>query len=235
MAAILNGRRGTSRNILGNKNKIKRIADVARFENVIEYTDLKESERPKGIWESEIFKNQNPITLELACGNGDYTIELARRISERNFIGIDIKGPRIWKGAKTALEEELSNVRFLRLFIDHLHYYFDKDEVDEIWITFPDPYIKKKPRQSRRLTSPKFLNIYRKLLKEGGIIHLKTDSLILFNFTLDTIREEGGTILRRVDNIYRDAPDDELLTIQTFYEKKHLKEGKIIQYVSFTL
>jgi len=220
---------------LGNKNKIKRIADVARFENVIEYTDLEESERPKGKWKNEIFKNQNPITLELACGKGDYAIELARRFPERNFIGIDIKGPRIWNGAKTALEEGLSNVRFLRMFIDHLHYYFDRDEVDEIWITFPDPYIRKKPRRSKRLTSPKFLNIYRKLLKEGGIIHLKTDSLILFNFTLDTIREEGCTILRRVDNVYRDAPNDDLLNIQTFYEKKHLKEGKIIQYVSFTL
>ncbi len=220
---------------MGNKNKIKRIADVARFENVIEYTDLEESERPKGKWKNEIFKNQNPITLELACGKGDYAIELARRFPERNFIGIDIKGPRIWNGAKTALEEGLSNVRFLRMFIDHLHYYFDRDEVDEIWITFPDPYIRKKPRRSKRLTSPKFLNIYRKLLKEGGIIHLKTDSLILFNFTLDTIREEGCTILRRVDNVYRDAPNDDLLNIQTFYEKKHLKEGKIIQYVSFTL
>lgn len=220
---------------MGNKNKIKRIADVAQFENVIEYTDLQESERPKGIWKSDIFKNQNPITLELACGKGDYTIELARRNSERNYIGIDIKGPRIWKGAKTALEEELSNVRFLRMFIDHLHYYFDQDEVDEIWITFPDPYIKKKPKRSKRLTSSKFLNIYRKLLKEGGVIHLKTDSLILFNFTLDTIREEGCTLLRRVDNVYRDHPNDDLLNIQTFYEKKHLKEGKIIQYVSFKL
>tara|TARA_R100001143_G_C3361305_1_gene136520 strand:+ start:35183 stop:35845 length:663 start_codon:yes stop_codon:yes gene_type:complete len=220
---------------LGNKNKIKRIAEVAQFENVIEYTDLEESERPKGIWNSEIFQNQNPITLELACGKGDYTVELARRFPERNYIGIDIKGPRIWKGAKTAIEDGLSNVRFLRMFIDHLHSYFDKDEVDEIWITFPDPYIKKKPRQSKRLTSPKFLNIYRKLLKNGGVVHLKTDSLILFNFTLETIREEGCTVLRRVDNVYRDAPNDDLLNIQTFYEKKHLKDGKIIQYVSFTL
>lgn len=220
---------------MGNKNKIKRIADVATFENVIEYTDLTESERPKGIWKSEILKNQNPITLELACGKGDYTIELARRNPGQNFIGIDIKGPRIWSGAKTALDEELSNVRFLRMYIDHLHYYFEKDEVDEIWITFPDPYIRKKPRQSKRLTSSKFLNIYRKVLKDGGVIHLKTDSLILFNYTLETIREEGCTILRRVNNVYRDAPDDNLLSIQTFYEKKHLKEGKIIQYVSFTL
>lgn len=220
---------------MGNKNKTQRIAEVAQFENVIEYTDLEEHERPKGIWKSEIFKNQNPITLELACGKGDYAIELARRNPDRNFIGIDIKGTRIWSGAKTAIEEGLTNVRFLRMFIDHLHYYFDQDEVDEIWITFPDPFIRKKPRRSKRLTSPKFLKIYRKLLKEGGIIHLKTDSLILFNFTMDTIREEGGTILRRVDNVYRDAPNDDLLNIQTFYEKKHLKEGKIIQYVSFTL
>jgi tRNA (guanine-N7-)-methyltransferase len=220
---------------LGNKNKIKRIADVAKFENVIEYNDLRESERPKGIWKSDIFQNQHPITLELACGKGEYTVELARRNPDRNYIGIDIKGPRIWLGAKTALEENLTNVRFLRMFIDHLHYYFDKDEVDEIWITFPDPYLKKKPRRSKRLTSSKFLDIYRKLLKEGGVIHLKTDSLVLFDFTLETISQEGCTILRRVDDVYRDAPDDDLLHIQTFYEKMHLKEGKTIYYVSFTL
>lgn len=220
---------------MGNKNKIKRIAEVAQFENVLEYTYLKESERPKGIWKNDHFRNQNPITLELACGKGEYTIELARRNPERNFIGIDIKGPRIWKGAKTALEENLTNVRFLRMFIDHLNHYFDRDEVDEIWITFPDPYLKKKPRRSKRLTSPKFLDIYRNLLKADGIIHLKTDSKTLFDFTLETIRQEGCTILRRVDDVYRVAPDDDLLNIQTFYEKMHLKEGKTIYYVSFTL
>jgi len=235
LAVISNGKSGTSRDILGNKNKIKRIADVAQFENVIEYTDLDEGKRTKGIWKSDIFKNQNPITVELACGKGEYTIELARRYPDRNFIGIDIKGPRIWNGAKIALEEDLTNVRFVRMFIDHLHYYFDKDEVDEIWIPFPDPFIRKKPRRSKRLTSPKFLAIYRELLKVGGLINLKTDSLILFNYTLDTLREEGCTIVRRMNDVFKEAPDDELLNIQTFYEKKHLKEGKIIQYLSFRL
>lgn len=219
---------------MGNKNKIKRIAEVAQFENVLEYTALKECERPKGAWKRDIFKNQHPITLELACGKGEYTINLARRNPDRNYIGIDIKGPRIWKGAKTALEENLTNVRFLRVFIDHLNYYFDKNEVEEIWITFPDPYLKK-PRHSKRLTSPKFLDIYRRLLKGGGIIHLKTDSTELFDFTLETIKQENCTVLRRVDDVYRDAPDDKLLNIQTFYEKMHLKEEKTIYYVSFTL
>lgn len=229
------GKKATSRNTLGNKNKTKRLAEIAQFENVLDYTEIREIDRPKGLWNKTIFKNHQPITLELGCGKGEYTVELARRYPDRNFIGIDIKGPRIWRGAKTALEEELTNVRFLRIFIDHLHYYFDRDEVDEIWITFPDPYIRKKPRRSKRLTSPKFLSIYRNVLKPGGTIHLKTDSSVLFDFTLETIEQEGCKIIKQIDDVYRDATNDELLMIQTFYEKMHLKEEKTIRFVAFQL
>jgi tRNA (guanine-N7-)-methyltransferase len=220
---------------MSGKNKRKRIADIRRFPNVLEYTDFDETSPPKGAWKSGIFKNTNPITLELACGKGEYTINLARKFPERNFIGIDIKGPRIWQGAKTALDEPLENVRFIRMFIDHLERYFANEEVNEIWIIFPDPYIRKKARISKRLTSPKFLNIYRKLLKPGGIIHLKTDSDILYSYTLETIEQENCRIVQQADDVYRDMPVDELLTIQTYYEKMHLKEGRTIRYVSFQL
>jgi tRNA (guanine-N7-)-methyltransferase len=220
---------------MSGKNKRQRIRDIARFSNVFEYTDFDENSLPKGNWKSGIFKNQKPITLELACGKGEYTVNLARKYPDRNFIGIDIKGPRIWLGAKTALEESLENVRFIRMFIDHLENYFGKDEVDEIWITFPDPYLRKKSKWSKRLTSSKFLNIYRKLLKTGGIIHLKTDSEVLFNYTLETIKQENGTIVKKSGNVHKEMPDDDLLSIRTYYEKMHLKEGKTIYYVAFRL
>lgn len=220
---------------MGNKNKIRRIAEVAEFENALEYTDFEGLPKPAGLWRDTIFNNDRPITLELACGKGEYTLGLARKFPLRNVVGIDIKGPRIWRGAKTALRENLDNVRFLRIFIDHLSDYFGPDEVDEIWIPFPDPYIRKKSKRSKRLTSPKFLNIYRKLLKPGGVIHLKTDSPILYRFTLETLHDEGCTLLEQVDDVYKNQPANELLQIQTFYEKKHLAEGKKIYYIAFQI
>lgn len=216
------------------KNKLKRFKDIDRFENVFEYTDFEESPTPKGKWHSEVFRNNNPIVLELACGKGEYTLFLAEQFPDRNYIGIDLKGNRIWKGAKYALDQEMENVHFIRMLIDHLEDYFEPGEVDEIWITFPDPH----PRESRskqRLTSPKFLKIYRNILKKGGLIHLKTDSDLLYNFTLETIEEEECTLLRQVDDIYSEAPYDPLLTQKTFYEKQHLEEGRTIRYVCFQL
>ncbi|MDX1642366.1 MAG: tRNA (guanosine(46)-N7)-methyltransferase TrmB, partial [Balneolaceae bacterium] len=171
---------------MGNKNKLQRFEDIARFENVFEYTDFEDTPTPKGKWHQEIFGNENPIVLELACGKAEYTLYLAERNPRKNYIGIDLKGNRIWKGAKYALKNQMANVHFIRMLIDHLPDYFEKGEVDEIWITFPDPH----PRGSRskqRLTSPKFLDIYRKVLKPGSQIHLKTDSDLLFEFTLETI------------------------------------------------
>lgn len=216
------------------KDKLKRFEDIARFQNVFEYTDFENEPTPKGQWNDKIFKNENPNVLELACGKGEYTIFHAERNPDRNYIGIDLKGNRIWKGAKYALKKKMENVRFLRMLIDHLPDYFEKNEVDEIWITFPDPHLRGS-RSKQRLTSSKFLEIYRQVIKPGGRIHLKTDSNYLFEFTLKTIDEEGCKIIKKVDDIYKEEPDNELLTHKTFYEKKHLEAGKTIHYLMFTL
>ncbi|TVR17842.1 MAG: tRNA (guanosine(46)-N7)-methyltransferase TrmB [Balneolaceae bacterium] len=218
---------------MGKKNKTGRIAEVNQFPHVIQYVDFEDEHELKGKWASEEFNHENPITLELACGKGEYSVNLAKKFPGRNFIGVDIKGPRIWVGAKEAVEQNITNVRFLRAFIDHLENYFSKGEVEEIWIPFSDPYLKK---PKKRLTSPKFLNIYRKVLKPWGTIHLKTDSKVLYNYTLDVIKREDLNVITRIDDVYRDAPEHELLTsIQTYYEKMHLKEGKTIHYVAFQL
>lgn len=216
------------------KDKLKRFEDIARFQNVFEYTDFEDEPTPKGKWNKEIFENANPIVLELACGKGEYTIFQAERNQDRNYIGIDLKGNRIWKGAKYALKKKIENVRFLRMLIDHLVDYFEQGEVDEIWIIFPDPHLRGS-RSKQRLTSPKFLEIYRQVIKPGGQIHLKTDSDHLFDFTLETIADEGCEIIKKVDDVYKEEPDNEVLTHKTFYEEKHLKAGKTIHYVAFRL
>lgn len=218
-----------------SKNKLRKFAEVERFENVLQVTDFeKGTEKPKGEWNERIFGNSNPITLELACGKGEYTVAMAERHPERNFIGIDIKGERIWKGAKRAREKELPNVRFLRIYIDHLTEHFAPGEVEEIWITFPDPFIKRKQRK-KRLTSPKFLAIYKEVLPPGGFINLKTDSDILFNYTQEVIEALELPIDQVIENVYQEKPEDEWLTLQTFYEKQHLEEGRIIKFVRFRL
>lgn len=214
------------------KNKLKKFADVDRFHNVFEYTDFEEKPKPAGTWHSDIFKNNNPIVLELACGKAEYTVNLARQNPDKNYIGIDKKGWRIWTGARKAIEESLENAHFMRIYIDHLAEYFEPDEVDEIWITFPDPYLRNS-KSSKRLTSPKFLDIYRKVMKKGGTVHLKTDSLPLFEFTLEVIEEQNLELVDRCDNVYAERGDDPVLTIRTYYEKMHLEEGKIIRYVAF--
>lgn len=218
------------------KSKLERFEEIARFENILELTDFQseDSEKPKGNWNAEIFANDNPITLELACGKGNYTLELARRYPGHNFTGIDIKGARLWHGAQKALNENLENVRFLRIYIDHLDEYYDVSEVDEIWITFPDPY----PRfgdRNKRLSNSKFLELYQKVLKPGAPVHFKTDSGKLFSYTKESVSNYGCNILDLTEDIYRERPDDELLTIKTDYEKRHLEEGKSIKYMRFTL
>lgn len=219
-----------------SKNKLQRYREIKDLENVFEYTDFQnpEKQKPAGKWH-EIFDNHNPVVLELACGKGEYTLNLAMRYPEKNFIGIDIKGARIWLGANVAREQSMDNVRFIRMFIDHIDDYFGKDEVDEIWITFPDPYLRKKKKRKKRLTSKKFLKKYRKIVRKDGYIHLKTDSDQLFQFTLDVIKEENCRVGRLVQDIYSDSPDDPVLTIQTYYEKSHLKAKKTIKYVCFKL
>lgn len=217
---------------MGKKNKQQRIADVNAFQNVFEYEHFTTDDKLRGKWHSDIFKNENPITLELACGKGEYCISLSRNYPDRNFIGIDIKGPRIWAGAKKALEQKVENVRFLRAYIDHLENFFCENEIDEIWIVFPDPYIKK---ERKRLTSPKFLDIYRNIMKPGGNIHLKTDSGTLFDYTLDVVREQQLELIENNNDIYRESTNPELTDIQTFYEKIHLQQGKPIRYIRFRL
>jgi len=218
------------------KNKLKKFRQIATFENVLELTDFNDEKRQilRGNWSDEVFCNNNSLVLELACGKGEYTLELARRNPEINVVGIDIKGARLWHGAKTATQEKLDNVRFLRIYIDHITEYFGKNEIAEIWITFPDPY----PRRSKRLkrlTSPKFLEIYKKVMQPDGLIHFKTDSDSLFQYTLTVIEAMDCPLYRRVDDIYGTRPDDDLLTTKTYYEKKHLANDKTIKYLEFGL
>lgn len=216
------------------KNKLRRYAENAKLDIVFEHTDFDEKEPPAGKWAETIFGNQNPVVLELACGKGDYTTALARRNPDKNYIGIDIKGDRIWKGALRAKEEGLNNVRFLRCYIDHLDSFFEKCEISDIWITFPDPYLKKSTWK-KRLTAPKFLSIYRKISSADATINLKTDSTPLFRFTLDVVNDQGLKIIERVDDVYAEKPDNDLLFIKTYYEKKHLAIGRTIQFIRFSL
>lgn len=210
-------------------NKLQRFAEVADFDHVIEHTD---SSKPQGRWQRDIFGNDQPITLELACGTGAYTLELARRNPDRNYIGIDIKGARIWKGAKKAKAEDLDNVRFARIYIDHLNEYFAEDEVDEIWITFADPFPRSGDRNNR-LTHPKFLILYKQVLRSGGKIHFKTDDPNFFDYTRQSVAGFGGSVVLTIEDIYKHELEDEQITIQTDFERKHLANGRTIHYCKF--
>lgn len=217
------------------RNKLDRFKDIAKFDHVLEYTEFQNgSAKPAGKWHSDIFQNNHPMVLELACGKGTYTLELARKYPQQNFVGVDIKGARIWKGATRALNEDLTNVRFLRIFIDHLDEYFAAQEVAEIWITFPDPYLKKSD-ENKRLTSPKFLELYKKVLKPGGSVRLKTDSDELFSYTQNILGRTDSRVVDRVEDIYKERSNDPLLTTKTDFEKKHLKRGRSISFIQFTL
>ena len=218
------------------KRKLQNFAELETFEHVIQHPFEKDDfDHPlKGKWASEFFKNNKPITLELGCGKGEYTVALAQKHPERNFLGVDIKGSRIWRGAKTALEENMQNVGFIRTQIDRISNFFNESEVDEIWVTFPDPQ-PQKTRTRKRLTSPPFLDRYRQLLKPGGIVHLKTDSAFLFAYTEEVIAEQNLEVLRISHDIDKDFPGDELLEIRTFYEMKFRQTGVPINYVKFKL
>lgn len=209
-----------------SKGKLEKFTEFDSFPNTLDFNN-----ETKGKWH-EIFGNQNPIIVELACGKGDYTIGLARRNPDKNYIGIDIKGNRLWKGAKTALEEKLHNVRFLRIQIDFIEKHFTSGEISEIWITFPDPQ-PAKPR--KRLTSSRFLNHYRQVAKSDTTINLKCDSDLFYESTLETIAEENLDTIENVPNVYSMPCAAELKEIQTFYENMWLKEGRTIKYLKFRL
>ncbi len=208
------------------KNKLARFEQNLTFKNMVQLP-----EPMAGKW-SEFFGNQNPITLELACGHGAYTVGLARLFPDRNFIGIDHKGARMWKGAKTAIEENLDNAAFMRIQIDHCAIHFASNEVDEIWITFADP----QPNKDRKkLTHPMFLERYKMFLKRDGIINLKTDDDHLYEFTLDLIKEKNYELLENQNDIYNWPDISEELKIKTYYELKWLEKGKTIKYLKFRI
>lgn len=223
---------------MGSKNKLKRFNENETFSNVIQPKREELTSGTfdlKGNWNSNFFKNDHPIVLELGCGKGEYTIALAHQFPDKNFIGIDIKGARFWRGAKTALEENLPNVAFIRTQIELIEYLFSQNEVSEIWITFPDPQIKYK-RTKHRLTNREFLNRYKKVLKPQGIIHLKTDSEFMHGYTLGLLHGLDQEILYAHHDVYgNEYSPKEVTGIQTFYEKQYLEAGKKITYIAFKL
>jgi tRNA (guanine-N7-)-methyltransferase len=223
---------------VGSKNKLKRFKENESFQNVIEPTREEVTSgdfRWKGNWNKDFFKNDNPIILELGCGKGEYSVGLAERFPNKNFIGIDLKGARFWRGAKTAVENGLHNVGFLRTQIELIEYCFAENEVDEIWITFPDPQIKYK-RTKHRMTNSEFLQRYKKILKPDGIMNLKTDSEFMHGYTLGLLHGEGHEVIYANHNVYKNEGSPAVVTaIQTFYEKQYLAKDKAITYIQFKI
>lgn len=211
------------------KKKLQRWEQLLTFPHVFQYP-----EGMPGTWHEKVFKNTHPIVLELACGKGEYTVNLSEAHPEKNFIGVDIKGHRIWFGAKQALDEGRKNAAFLRTEIEKIDQYFAPNEVSEIWITFPDPQ-PQKTRERKRLTSPRFLELYKKILKPGGFIHLKTDNTQLYEYTLEVVTELKLPIVRQTADLYKADFLDEYLSIKTTYEKIFTAKGEKIKYVQFAL
>ena len=218
-----------------SKNKLAKFADMDKLPHVFQYPYAVLQEKGfdlKGQWNKSFFKNNNPIVLELGCGKGEYTVGLARLFPNKNFIGVDIKGARMWTGATQAQEENLSNVAFLRTHIELLASFFEIAEVSEIWITFPDPQMTK---VNKRMTSTRFMQLYQKFLKPQGIIHLKTDSNFMYVYTDAMIRNNNLSVLFQTDNLYDSNLNDNILSIQTFYEKQWINRGLNIKYLKFEL
>lgn len=226
---------------MGRKRKLEHFAEMKSFPHVFE-PELAEvfrnNYRLKGNWRKDFFKNDNPLVLELACGKGEYSHGMAQIFPEKNFIGIDIKGARMWKGAKDSLDEGLKNIAFLRTRIEFIEGCFGKDEVDEIWITFPDPQPKER-QEKKRLTGPLFIERYRNFLKPDGVINLKTDNQFFYEFTLEQIKEHGYELILSSDNVYGafinslEPKMQEVLMIKTHYEKIFSKKGHSIHFLSF--
>ena len=229
---------------MGRRNKLFKFSEILQFPNVYENYDTKtptliieegKEVEMKGNWRKQHFKNENPLVLELACGRGEYSLSLARNYPNKNFVGLDVKGARIWQGASIALEEKLDNVAFVRTRIELITHFFDKNEVDEIWITFPDPFLRKS-KANRRLTSPDFLELYRKVLKANGLVRLKTDEPNLSAYTLEVIAEDDKCeLLYHNDDIYASELYIKELEYKTYYERMHLANGKTIKYIEYKI
>jgi len=219
------------------KKKLSRFRELESLERVFQ-PPLEEIFRLdyhlKGRWCREVFGNDHPLILELGCGKGEYTVGLARNYPQKNFVGLDIKGARIWTGARTAHDEGLSNVAFLRTRIDFINSFFARDEIDEIWITFPDPQEKRR-RLKKRLPGAYFLNIYRAFLKDGGKVHLKTDNFQLYKDTLELVRKNDLPLEQYSTDVYNEAWSHEVVSIQTYYERSFLAKGTKINYLCFRL
>lgn len=218
--------------------KLQKFKEFKEFSNCfsLHYEELNLPFQLKSNWNKDFFKNGNPIVLELGCGRGEYTIGLAERFKNKNFIGVDIKGNRIWTGAKHAIDQSMENVAFLRTRIDFIEYCFGENEISEIWITFPDP----QPQQSRekkRLTNMRFLEKYKKILKKDGLIHLKTDNTGFYEYTLEVIKENDFPLFFNTDDLYLNCPAErkELTEIKTYYEKMFTAKGENIKYCCFSL
>ena len=223
---------------VGSKNKLKRFKENDTFGNVFQPSReevVSDQFSLKGKWNQDYFKNNNPIVLELGCGKGEYSVGLAIKYPEKNFIGIDLKGARFWRGAKTAVETGLKNVAFIRTQIELINHIFNENEVDEIWITFPDPQIKYK-RTKHRMTNSEFLKLYKKVLKQEGIINLKTDSEFMHGYTLGLLHGEGHEVIYSNHNVYvNEGSPEEVIGLQTFYEKQYLEINKAITYIRFKI
>jgi tRNA (guanine-N7-)-methyltransferase len=219
-------------------SKLEKFAELDTFKNcfALFFDNLSKGEEYRGYWRSNYFKNENPLVLELGCGKGEYTLGLGQAHPEKNFIGVDVKGNRIWTGAREALEKKLDNIGFLRTRIDFIDHSFGEKEVDEIWITFPDPQ-PQKTRARKRLTHPIFLNRYKKILKSGGVIHLKTDSTSLYEYTLEVVEELKLPLIWHTNDLYKNCPAErqELVNIKTYYEKLFTDRGEDVKYICFKL
>ena len=216
------------------KNKLRRFEEIKTFENVFQpVIDFRSPDHElKGKWNEKVFMNDQPIVLELGCGRGEYTIGLAQHYPGKNFIGVDIKGARLWRGAKTAHENKISNAAFLRIRIELIEKFFAENEVSEIWITFPDPQLRES-KENKRLPSPHFFEKYKKMFCGKGLLHLKTDSIELFEFALESLKKEKGKILFFTTDLYNSEANDLILSIQTTYETMFRKAGKNICYLCF--